>query len=253
MTNNPQYSNLPLAELQKLGIDENMLASMPEEVRGPLMSGGITPVVQTRIEIGNGKAILMPARLHVVPNHDGRSGLMLYPVQREFRNDLNLSKNEIDTIMRGDILPKVLNEDGKFRMMLIQYDPQTKSAIKADVAKLNLDAKLKDIEKVHDITLGQEQRQRIREGKPIELSMGNNKPVTVGLDLRQPDGVRFLQNDLKAWERQKMIDYDIAHPEFRGYVMTDKNEWEYAQTVKVQSHNDQKAKEELSRKSGFHM
>lgn len=44
----------------------------------------------------------------------------------------------------------------------------------------------------------------------------------------------MIQGDLKEWERQKLMRYDEAHPEFMGFVRTDKNRWEYKQLVEQQ-------------------
>lgn len=254
MTNKNNYSALPLSQLEKLGINEDMLAKMPDIVREPLLKGRMTPVVEARINVGNDTEILMPVRLHVVPAQNGASTLMLYPVQREIRNKFGMNERELNALKEGRVLSKMVNENGVVREMLFQLDPQTRSIFFADTKSLNLDETLSDLEKIHDISLGTEQRQRIREGKPVELSMGaDNKPVTVGVDLREPQGIRFLENDFQEWSRQQKIDYDLAHPEIKGFVMTEQNEWEYAQVIRAKSGHDETAKQDLSRKSGFHL
>lgn len=255
MTESKHISKVVLSELKSLGIDEKMLASMPEEVRRPLLSGGVTPLVEARINIGNGHQILLPVKLQVIAGKGGQGQLMLYPVQKRIKNSLNLNQAELETLRSGGIVSKIINDNGVMRPQLLQLDPHLNSIIKTDPGRLKLQEKLRDFEKVNDIELGAEQKLRIREGKPVELSVGGKK-VSMGLDLRQPDGFLTLQGDLKEWERQQKIDYDLAHPEFKGYVMTDKNEWEYQQVIKAKSNSEgesEKAKQELGRKSGFHI
>lgn len=255
MTESKQISMTVLSELKELGIDEKLLASMPDAVRKPLLSGEVTPLVEARINVGNGQQILLPVKLQVKSGNDGHGLLMLYPVQKHIKKSLNLNHVELETLRSGGIVSKIINENGIMRPRLLQLDPQLNSIIKADPGKLKLQEKIRDFERVNDIELGAEQKLRIREGKAVELSVGGKK-VSMGLDLRQPDGFRTLQGDLKEWERQQKIDYDLAHPEFKGYVMTDKNEWEYQQVIKANSNSEgesEKAKQELGIKSGFHI
>ena len=90
------------------------------------------------------------------------------------------------------------------------------------------------MEKVNDIELGAQQKQQAREGKPVELNVGGEK-VSVGIDLREPQGFKVVKGDLKEWERQQKLQYDEQHPEYLGLVMTDKNRWEYQKVVKHDS------------------
>ena len=100
---------------------------------------------------------------------------------------------------------------------------------------MQVEQRLKDMEKVNDIELGTQQKQAVREGKPMELNVGGEK-VTVGIDLKEPQGFKIVKGDMKEWERQQKIKYDELHPEYIGLVMTDKNRWEYQQVVDKQSH-----------------
>ena len=86
------------------------------------------------------------------------------------------------------------------------------------------------MEKVNDIELGMQQKQQVREGKPVELNVGGEK-VSVGIDLKEQQGFRLIKGDMKEWERQQKLRYDEIHPEYLGLVMTDKNRWEYQKVV----------------------
>ena len=86
-----------------------------------------------------------------------------------------------------------------------------------------------ELEHVRHITLGQNQRQAIREGKPVELEVGDTK-VTVGVDLRQNSGFKAIDGDMSEWKRQQEIKWDMANPGAMGYWQTDANRWEYKQT-----------------------
>ena len=124
--------------------------------------------------------------------------------------------------------------NGEKTQQYLQLDPETQSVIHRKVTDIQLEQKLKDMEKVNDIELGTQQKQQVREGKPIELNVGGEK-VSVGVDLKEPQGFKVIQGDMKEWERQQKLRYDEQHPEYLGLVMTDKNRWEYQRVVDAQS------------------
>ncbi len=151
------------------------------------------------------------------------------------------------------MLQKAIDINGEKTQQYLQLDPETKSIIHRRITEVQIEQKLKDMEKVNDIELGSQQKQQAREGKPVELSVGGEK-VSVGIDLKEPQGFKVVKGDLKEWERQQKLRYDEQHPEYLGLVMTDKNRWEYRKVVEHDSKEraislDPTQKEE--RKSGL--
>ena len=102
---------------------------------------------------------------------------------------------------------------------------------------LKFDEKLAEMEKVKDIGLGWGQKEAAALGKPVELEVGDQK-VTVGVDLREPQGFKVMQGDMEEWKRQQAIRYDDAHEGYMGYVQTDENRWEYKQVVDRLRHKE---------------
>ena len=129
---------------------------------------------------------------------------------------------------------KAIDINGEKTQQYLQLDPETKSIIHRRITEVQIEQKLKDMEKVNDIELGSQQKQQAREGKPVELSVGGEK-VSVGIDLKEPQGFKVVKGDLKEWERQQKLRYDEQHPEYLGLVMTDKNRWEYQKVVEHDS------------------
>ena len=113
--------------------------------------------------------------------------------------------------------------------MFLQLDQETKSLLKRDIKTVELEKRMDELEHVKDITLGQNQRQAIREGKPVELEVGDTK-VTVGVDLKQNSGFKSIDGDMGEWKRQQEIKWDMANPGAMGYWQTDENRWEFKQT-----------------------
>ncbi len=228
--NHPE--TLPYEKLALLGIDRGKADKLPLEVKQKLVSGEVTPLLQVSINARNGDVITLPLKLQMIADKDGNPALMAYPVRLEMERDnmLHLSRSEVDRLKRGDVIRKDIDINGEKSPHYLQLDPETKSVIHKRTSELRIEERLKDMEKVNDIELGTRQKQQVREGKPVELNVGGEK-VSVGIDLKEPQGFKIVQGDMKEWERQQKLKYDELHPEYIGLVMTDKNRWEYQQVV----------------------
>jgi hypothetical protein len=219
---------MPFEKFQLIGLDRNTVLALPKDVLVPLVNGRMTPIIQANIT-GDKGTYVMPMRLQLVHDAEGNVQLMTCPLHKEIVNTLNLSTAEIDRVSKGEVIRKEVKEkDGTRRQKYIQLDPETKSLMYRDTAALQLHRELAQVEKVKDIQLGTNQKQAVQEGKPVELNVGDQK-VTVGVDLRQPNGFKVVNGDMEEWKRQAAIRYDVDHPEVIGYVQTDRNRWEYRQ------------------------
>ena len=221
---------LPYEKLAVLGIDRKKADLLPQEVKEKLASGEVTPLMQVSINARNGDIITLPVKLQLTADKNGNPALIAYPVRAalevERNKVLRLTEQEAIRLRNGEVLQKAVEVNGEKTKQYLQLDPETKSVIHRKVTDIQLEQKLKDMEKVNDIELGTLQKQQVREGKPIELNVGGEK-VSVGVDLKEPQGFKVIQGDMKEWERQQKLRYDEQHPEYLGLVMTDKNRWEY--------------------------
>ena len=232
---------IPYEKLEKIGITRKGVLSMPKEIIGPLVNGQVTPLIMTRYKADNGKVIEMPMKLQLERAENGDVRLMTYQVRRDIeRENPKLTDKELELVKKGEAVKKEVKEDGVRKQKFVQLDQETKSLIMKDAAAVKISEKLREMEKVKDIGLGANQKQAAIEGKPIELSVGDQK-VTVGVDLREPQGFKVVSGDMQEWERQMKIRYDNEHEGFMGYVQTDENRWEYQKVVDKLS-----SKEEIS-------
>lgn len=231
-------NQLPFEQLAKLGLDRDKVEKLPQEVKEKLINGELTPLMEVSLPAKNGMVITLPLKLQLATDKDGNPSLIAYPVQRELsiekENVLRLSRQEADALSRGEVLQKAIDVNGEKTQQYLLLDPETKSVIHRRITEVQIEQRLKDMEKVNDIELGAQQKQQAREGKPVELNVGGEK-VSVGIDLREPQGFKVVKGDLKEWERQQKLQYDEQHPEYLGLVMTDKNRWEYQKVVKHDS------------------
>ena len=224
--NSNQAAMLPYDKLAMLGIDRGKAESLPQEIKDKLASGEVTPIMQVSISARNGEVITLPLKLQVVADRNGNPALLAYPVRAALESERNkalgLTEHEAERLRKGEVIQKTVDVDGGKTRQYLQLDPETKSVIHRKVTDTEIEQKLRDMEKVNDIELGTRQKQQVREGKPVELNVGGEK-VAVGIDLREPQGFRVIKGDLKEWERQQKIRYDELHPEFYGFVQTEKN------------------------------
>lgn len=238
MNNRNQTEWLPYEKLAVLGIDREKADSLPQEVKEKLVSGEVTPLMQVSISARNGDLITLPLKLQMTADKDGHPALMAYPVRAELETErnkvLHLTEQEADRLRKGEVVQKAVDVNGEKTRQYLQLDPETQSVIHRRVTDIKLEQKLKDMEKIHDIELGTQQKQQVRDGKPVELNVGREK-VTVGIELKEPQGFKVIEGDMKEWETRQKIRYDKQHPEYLGLVMTDKNRWEYQKVVDAQS------------------
>ena len=221
---------IPFEKFEKLGISKQDFLSMPKELADTVVNGRVTPLMNTRIHAENGKVIEMHMKLQLTRDDNGNVLLQTYPMRKQIDNAYNLTDRELKKVEEGNVIKKEVTEDGEKKVKFIQLDQETKSLISRNVATVKLANKLRDMEKINDIELGANQKQAAQEGKPLELNVGDQK-VTVGVDLREPQGFKIVNGDMKEWERQMKIKYDEEHEGFMGYVQTDENRWEYRQVI----------------------
>ena len=234
-------NDIPYGKLEKLGITRRSLLSMPKEVFEPLMSGRITPLLLTHYRAANGKVVSMPMKLQLQRDDDGAVMLMTYQVRKKLaRGSVKLNNKEIQQLRDGDVLRKDVSMNGRTQRSFVQLDHETNSLIFRSSASMKVDERLREMEKIKDIELGTNQKQAVLEGKPVELAVGDQK-VTVGVDLREPQGFKVVNGDMREWERQMHIRYDNEHEGFMGYVLTDENRWEYQKVVdRLSNKNERK-------------
>ncbi len=207
---------LPYDRLQLIGLSKETVDALPQEVKTNLQQGELTPLMTINRQMGNG-VFSAPVKLRIEEGIDGKADLVIYPMNAQLKNSLNISNDDFTKLKEGDLL--ILG--GKY----VQRDPETNCFLMVPEKIFQADEKIAGVEKVLDIELGAEQKKQMKEGKPVELDVGHEK-VTVGLDMKEKEGFKMINGDMKEWQRQQEIIYDILHPEYVGIVQTDENRWE---------------------------
>ena len=205
--------------------------------RRTIINGKVSPILKAHIKAKNGKTMEIPMKIQLSRDDDGSIKLLTYQRTKQIQNDFELTPRELERVKNGEVIRKELEEDGIRKMKFIQLDCETNALIPKSVARVRIAEKLRDMEKIKDIELGANQKQAAQEGKPIQLNVGD-QPVTVGVDLREPQGFKVVNGDMEEWNRQKKIKYDLEHEGYMGYVQTDENRWEYQKFVDKQTNKE---------------
>ena len=268
---------IPYGKLEKLGISRRAFLSMPKDLVDPIINGKVSPILKAHIKAKNGKTMEIPMKIQLSRDDDGSIKLLTYQRTKQIQNDFELTPRELERVKNGEVIRKELEENGIrmivlagfmsilsadfirryenailnvhpslipafcgagfYGMKFIQLDSETNALIPKSVARVRIAEKLRDMEKIKDIELGANQKQAAQEGKPIQLNVGD-QPVTVGVDLREPQGFKVVNGDMEEWNRQKKIKYDLEHEGYMGYVQTDENRWEYQKFVDKQTNKE---------------
>ena len=239
MTNKKAFleEEIPYDKLEKLGISRRAFLSMPKDLVDPIINGKVSPILKAHIKAKNGKTMEIPMKIQLSRDDDGSIKLLTYQRTKQIQNDFELTPRELERVKNGEVIRKELEENGIRKMKFIQLDCETNALIPKSVARVRIAEKLRDMEKIKDIELGANQKQAAQEGKPIQLNVGD-QPVTVGVDLREPQGFKVVNGDMEEWNRQKKIKYDLEHEGYMGYVQTDENRWEYQKFVDKQTNKE---------------
>lgn len=228
---------VPFDKFAKIGIYPKDLMRMPKDLRDSILSGELSPLMRLNVPVGDNSAVSIPMKIQLVHDRDGHLQLLTYQIHRELDNNLKLNDTELERVRKGDVIQKEFKEGDKRKMRYVQLDKETNALMYRDVATVNFEEKLREVDRIKDIGLGIGQKEALASGKPVELEVGDQK-VTVGIDLREPVGFKVMQGDLEEWKKQQAIRYDDAHEGYMGYVQTDENRWEYKQVVDRLRHEE---------------
>lgn len=241
MINKTQFlaEEIPFNEFQQVGISRKDVMNMPKDMIDKLLKGGFSPIIELKPTAFTGEQVNLLAKIQLVRTPEGIPELRIYPVSPTIRNSVNLREDEIEQLKEGKTISKELRQDGKRKLIYVELDHETNHLIIADAKRLRLSDKLNNINgelqlngvsSIRDIELGANQKQQIREGKPVELDVGHQK-VTVGVSLKESNGFKIVKGDMEEWKREKEIKWDIANPGKMGYWKTEQNRWEYEKSI----------------------
>ncbi|EHQ26482.1 DUF4099 domain-containing protein [Mucilaginibacter paludis] len=161
---------LPMADLEKIGLASGGHLSLETEDLQALVSGRRTNMLRLKNLSGDGLQIPeLDAKLSLKPNESGNLDLLVHPIYREPQFPDFLTDTEAEELERGQavsIWKLVKDENNQTRDILIEFDQETKEFIITDTEKILIP------DLVNNEYLTPEQKERYRKGKEVEISDG---------------------------------------------------------------------------------
>ena len=247
-------NEMPWEQLEKLGITEEKFLDFPKDSIDRIMTGNTSPLMKMKFVDNDGNAMKVPESLNVFQNEegivptkfrllreaDGKVRVELMPK----RNELNLmlgetaiTKEQLERLKNQESVRTVIRKFGKDEMCYVQLDSEL------NILQMTKEKEVVIPNAIGDVTIGTEIEQRLREGKPVELEVGDTK-VTVGVDLNARNGFRVVEGDMDLWKQRKLEQWDRITPGVKGYWRTTENGWDY------ELHQDREQKQTINRQSG---
>jgi hypothetical protein len=129
-------NQIPVAELDRVGLVKDGQPMLREEDLNALLSGGVTRTLHLR-NFGEDdiKISLMDAKLSMQRNAEGLIELLYHPVYHEHTRPDYLTEDEAEKLFDGETvnLDKVIKIDGQEKEVLIEFDKDTKEFIITDI------------------------------------------------------------------------------------------------------------------------
>ncbi len=246
-----EYKQMPWDELKSIGLTEESFLDLPANSIDRIMTGNLSPLMKMKFVDKDGNALPVPQSMKLIQEPDGvipAKFRLVRDEQGEVHVQLMPKRNEINRMVGETEIPAVdiarmkdqeavlmtVRKDGKDEKCYLQLDNDL------NVIQMTREKDVIIPNAIGDVTLGEQQIQQIRDGKPLELEVGDTK-VTVGVDLNDRNGFRIVEGDMDEWRQKKLEQWDRITPGIRGYWKTSENGWEY------RLHNQREEKLEQTR------
>jgi hypothetical protein len=162
-------NEIPVTELDRVGLLKDGQPMLRDEDLNALLSGGITRTLHLRnFEEDDIKISLLDAKLSMQRNEKGQIELLYHPVYREHTRPDYLTEDEAEKLIDGETvnLDKVIKIDGQEKEVLIEFDKDTKEFVITDIEGIIAP------DFVNNEALTAEQKLKFKKGKEVELSDG---------------------------------------------------------------------------------
>jgi len=167
---NFREDDLPVKDLETIGLASGGQLLLNVDDLKALLSGRRTGLLELQdLEADNIKIKSINAKISLKPNETGKLDLLIHPIYRnavrpEFVNEAEaaqLQKGEV-----GSLLKITLDNHGKRKEMLIEYDPETKEFIVSDTDKILAP------DMVNNEFLTPAQKDNYRKGREVKIADG---------------------------------------------------------------------------------
>jgi len=161
---------IPLLELEKIGLAKNGRLNLREDDIRALLSGSRTGMLRLENLVADGVHIgALDAKLSLKQTEQGKMDLLVHPIYRRPESPSFLTDTEAEKLEKGEVANIehfLFDEEGKPKDLLIEFDKDTNEFIITDTEKIIVP------DMVNSEYLSLDQKERYRKGKAVELSDG---------------------------------------------------------------------------------
>lgn len=193
-----KLNEIPKGQLNELGLDEKMIMAFHPKELNKLFKGRLSPLLanMTLKNVKEGKDVSFPGKIRFVRNEQGKVNVEVYPINKELKNDFQLSKKDFERLKRGEpVMATVTKENGK-ETLILQCDKETNAVMSLKARELRIP------NAIGDVILGEDQKEQFMKGLPIVLDKGDTQ-ITVGVDLDDPTGCMVINGGMEEWEKRR--------------------------------------------------
>lgn len=202
-----QLQDLPMADLQRIGLAKNSQLNIDEDDLKALLSGRRTDML--RLENLQADGIHIPAldaKLSLRPGADNKLELLVHPIYKETEAPYYLTAEEAEQLEKGEAVnidKLIVDKDGNAKEVLVEFDRETNEFIITDTGKILTP------EEINGLPLTPEQKERYRKGQEVETDDG----TTIQYSANEKQGIR---SDRLALIASILIDGGVSYVLFKG-------------------------------------
>ena len=227
----------PYDKLEKVGLTRQMVEDLPPDTLNMLQLGQLSPLLPMSVTAPDGSTITTCAKFHFEDNgHEVQ--LRIHPILPEVGDTMVMKRTdpesgrevlkEVETkdVYSEKVLAKLMQgkvvedyqflPDGTKQKAYLQMDMDTHEIIGVPCGAIVKNLQLL----TSDFHLTTAESRCLENGELLTVVEGDD-PITIGIDVMAPAGVRLVAGDEHKWLDNRKRDWDKYELGFNGCWMTD--------------------------------
>lgn len=157
---------LPYDDFKSLGMDRNVVLSLPKSTMNALLSGNRSSLIRfNNVQLNDGQTTVLDAKISLKQKDNGELSLLAHPINEKLYKTWGLSEKDIRYLKKNDLsfLPASVKIDGKTIDALVTYDATTNEVVAIDKQKLRAP------DAINNTSLTPQQKEDFLAGKKISI------------------------------------------------------------------------------------
>lgn len=231
-----KMEEFPYEKMEKVGLTRQMVEDLPPDTLNKLQLGQLSPLLPLTVTGPDGTKYTNFAKLHF-EEKDGGVQLRIHPLLPELGDTMlvkrldETGREKVMEVSSSDLYSagvlaklkqgRVVEDylylpDGTKQKAYLQMDEDTHEIV--GVASGAIANNLQKI--ATDFRLTNNERQCLEKGELLTI-VEEDEPITLGIDVMSPAGVRLMAGDQHQWMEGRKRDWDKYELGFNGCWMTD--------------------------------